>query len=67
MQKVHKKLFYASFKVGTGTLQDASLGFKEDGTKDLRSSTEELHFMDKNEEKSEIKSVWKHSIVLKSS
>lgn len=33
-------------QVGTGTLVESGLGFKEEGTADLRSSTEELYFME---------------------
>ncbi|XP_037038495.1 uncharacterized protein LOC119076012 isoform X1 [Bradysia coprophila] len=41
-------------QVGTGTLQEstkAGLGFHEDGTMDLRSSTEELYFLEGDKEK----------------
>lgn len=51
-------------QVGTGTLQEGNevdLGFGEDGTGDLRRSTEELYFIednDKTKEKSERESEW---------
>lgn len=44
--------------MGTGTLQETNvsgkttgLGFDEDGTMDLRSSTEELYFIETDKEK----------------
>ncbi|XP_055390420.1 uncharacterized protein LOC129619273 [Condylostylus longicornis] len=41
-------------QVGTGTLQEAvSLGFREDGALDLRTSTEELYFMDPEQKREE--------------
>lgn len=50
-------------QVGTGTLQEGNetdLGFGEDGTNDLRRSTEELYFVedDKAKEKPERESGW---------
>lgn len=46
--------YFTIKKVGTGTLQEsakAGLGFQEDGTMDLRSSTEELYFLDGDKDK----------------
>lgn len=41
-------------KVGTGTLQETiGLGFREEGALELRSSTEELYFMDPEQKKEE--------------
>ncbi|XP_058831594.1 uncharacterized protein LOC131690091 isoform X4 [Topomyia yanbarensis] len=41
-------------QVGTGTLQDSGvLGYREEGALDLRSSTEELHFMEPEKGKTE--------------
>ncbi|XP_037723565.1 pneumococcal serine-rich repeat protein isoform X3 [Drosophila subpulchrella] len=41
-------------QVGTGTLQETiGLGFREDGALELRSSTEELYFMDAEQKKEE--------------
>ncbi|XP_055295148.1 uncharacterized protein LOC129564912 isoform X2 [Sitodiplosis mosellana] len=54
-------------QIGTGTLQEGNetdLGFGEDGTNDLRRSTEELYFVEDNEktkEKSERESGWQSS------
>lgn len=50
-------------QVGTGTLQEGNetdLGFGEDGTNDLRRSTEELYFAsdDKTKQKPERESEW---------
>lgn len=51
-------------QVGTGTLQEGNevdLGFVEDGTSDLRRSTEELYFIednDKTKDKSERENEW---------
>lgn len=41
-------------KVGTGTLQETiGVGFREEGALELRSSTEELYFMDPAQKKEE--------------
>lgn len=41
-------------KVGTGTLQETlDMGFREEGALELRSSTEELYFMDPTHKKEE--------------
>ncbi|EDV34519.2 uncharacterized protein Dana_GF20916 [Drosophila ananassae] len=43
-----------ALKVGTGTLQETiGLGFREEGALELRSSTEELYFMDAEQKKEE--------------
>ena len=43
-------------KVGTGTLQETiGLGFREEDTLELRSSTEELFFMDPEQKKEQEK------------
>lgn len=41
-------IFLFSIQVGTGTLQESTgcLGFQEEGALELRSSTEELFFME---------------------
>lgn len=43
-------------KVGTGTLQETlDMGFREEGALELRSSTEELYFMDPTQKTEEAK------------
>ncbi|XP_037918035.1 serine/arginine repetitive matrix protein 2 isoform X3 [Hermetia illucens] len=56
-------------QVGTGTLQESiGLGFREEGAMDLRSSTEELYFMDpeqKKEEQEKLQQARKSPVIFK--
>lgn len=53
-QKTIQKTKTNHNKVGTGTLQESlDMGFREEGALELRSSTEELYFMDPVHKKEE--------------
>lgn len=55
-------------QVGTGTLQEGNegsdLGFVEDGTTDLRRSTEELYYAEEEKPKEKVESDWQQVSVL---
>ncbi|XP_018799872.1 PREDICTED: serine/arginine repetitive matrix protein 2 isoform X3 [Bactrocera latifrons] len=55
-------------QVGTGTLQETiGLGFREEGALELRSSTEELYFMDPEQKKEEQEKIQQQQQVKRSS
>lgn len=45
----------AGVQIGTGTLQDSERGFREEGAMELRSSTEELYFMEPDPQQQQVK------------
>lgn len=55
-------------QVGTGTLQEGNegsdLGFGEDGTTDLRRSTEELYYTEDEKPKDKVESEWQQVSIL---
>lgn len=57
-------------QVGTGTLQEVNeggsdLGFGEDGTTDLRKSTEELYYVEDDKVKDKVESDWQQVSIFK--